>query len=58
MLGNLGTVVTGTWAELDVTGLVVGDGTYSFALISASTNTAYYSTKQGVNPPQLVVTFQ
>jgi PKD repeat protein len=35
-----------------------GDGTYSFAISSASTNSAYYSSRQGANPPQLVVAYE
>jgi PKD repeat protein len=47
----------GTWIEFDVAGIVTGDGTYSLALKDGSTNTAWYSSKEGANPPQLVVTF-
>jgi PKD repeat protein len=47
----------GTWVEFDLTGAVGGDGTYSFALMDGSSNTAWYSSKEGANDPQLVVTF-
>jgi hypothetical protein len=35
---------------------VGGNGTYSFALLDGSSNTAWYSSKEGANDPQLVVT--
>jgi PKD repeat protein len=47
----------GTWVEFDLTGAVGGNGTYSFALMDGSSNTAWYSSKEGANDPQLVVTF-
>jgi PKD repeat protein len=47
----------GTWVEFDLTGTVAGNGTYSFALKDGSDNTAWYSSKEGANDPQLVVTF-
>ncbi|HYO55632.1 DUF7594 domain-containing protein [Archangium sp.] len=37
-VGNLGLVETGTWVEYDVSGLVTGDGIYSFGLVPESTN--------------------
>lgn len=46
----------GTWIEFDLTGAVGGNGTYSFALLDGSSNTAWYSSKEGANDPQLVVT--
>jgi len=49
-------VVAGSWIELDVTALVDGPGTYAFALSSTSTDSAYYSSREGPEPPQLVVT--
>jgi PKD repeat protein len=54
-LAVAGAVETGTWVELDVTPLVRGDGVYSIGLTSGSTNSAYYSSREGVNSPQLVV---
>jgi PKD repeat protein len=50
-----GPVATNTWIELDVGGTVTGDGSYAFALSSASTDSAYYSSREGANPPQLRV---
>lgn len=35
---------------------ITGDGTYNFGLASNSTNSALYSSREGANPPQLVIT--
>lgn len=55
-LADAGAVATGTWVEINVLPAVTGNGIYSFALVSGSTNSAIYSSKEGANPPQLVVT--
>jgi hypothetical protein len=39
-----------------VTSAVTGDGVYSFGLTNGSTDSAFYSSKEGVNPPELVIT--
>jgi PKD repeat protein len=51
-LGALGAVSPG-WVELDVSALVTGNGSYSFALTSGDSNSAYYSSREGTNPPEL-----
>jgi hypothetical protein len=55
-----GAVVAGAWVELDVTGAVTGNGTHSFALRSqsATANTVIYDSREGSNPPELVVVAQ
>ena len=52
----MGAVSVNTWYEVDVTSLVTGDGTYSLRISSTSTNGADYSSKEGSNPPELVLT--
>jgi PKD repeat protein len=47
----------GQWVEFDVTPLVTGPGEYSFTLTGASADAVAYSTRQGTNPPQLVISF-
>jgi hypothetical protein len=42
--------------ELDLSSVVSGNGTYSFVLVSSSTDSAYFSSREGGNPPQLAVT--
>jgi PKD repeat protein len=54
-LASLGAVAVGTWYELDVTSAVTGPGIVSFALAGGTTNTVLYSSREGTNPPQLVV---
>ncbi|HSL33493.1 MAG TPA: DNRLRE domain-containing protein [Candidatus Limnocylindrales bacterium] len=49
------TTPVGTWVEADLGAAITGNGTYSFAIASNSSNSAYYSSRQGTNPPQLVV---
>ena len=55
VLDSLGTVFPDAWVEFDVSALVTADGTYDFALSSTSSNSARYSSREGTNPPQLVV---
>lgn len=54
-LASAGRITTGTWVDLDLTGHVTGDGTYSFALVNTSSDSAIYNSREGANPPQLVV---
>ncbi|MBK9924750.1 MAG: DNRLRE domain-containing protein [Anaerolineales bacterium] len=55
-LDNKGNISVGTWVEYNVTSLVIGDGTFSFVLVADSNDAATFSSRQGSQPPQLVVT--
>jgi len=55
VVAQTGVVTAGAWVEVDVTSLVTGNGTYSFGLSSNSSNSAFYSSKEGANAPQLVI---
>ncbi|MDQ4019977.1 MAG: PKD domain-containing protein, partial [Actinomycetota bacterium] len=55
-VASTGSVALNTWVEVDVTAAVSGNGTYSFALKNASTNSAIYSSREGTQPPELVLT--
>ena len=44
------------WYEVDVSSLVTGDGSYSLKVLSTSGNGADYSSREGTNKPQLVLT--
>lgn len=55
-LGSAGSVATGTWAEFPVTLALTGNATYTFLLTTASSDSAIFSSKEGGNAPQLVVT--
>ncbi len=46
----------GQWVEWDVTVAVSGNGLVSFSLTSTSSNSVYYSSREGANPPELVIT--
>ena len=52
---TLGEVVAGTTAEFDVTAAITGDGVYTFAIQSGSSDVVRYSSKEGQVAPQLVV---
>jgi hypothetical protein len=52
-----GAAPLGTWVDFDLTGAVTANGTYSFVLKDGSSDVARYSSKEGANDPQLVVTF-
>jgi len=53
-----GSVQAGTWVTFDVSGVVTGNGSYSFALVSASGDSAFYSSREGASPPVLVIQAQ
>jgi calcineurin-like phosphoesterase family protein len=54
---NKGSISKNTWVEYNVTALVTGNGTYSFVLAGDSNDNVIFSSREGSNPPQLVVTF-
>jgi PKD repeat protein len=56
-LGTAGSVTAGTWVEIALpAGQFPGNGSYSVAITTSSTNSAIYSSREGTNPPQLVLT--
>jgi len=55
-LATAGATSTGAWVEIDVTPAVTGNGTVELGLSTTSTDSAIYSSREGANPPQLVVT--
>lgn len=56
VLDNKGSISTNTWVEYNVTAFVTGNGTFSFVLAADSNDAATFSSRQGSQPPQLVVT--
>jgi PKD repeat protein len=54
-IGNAGNVAAGGYVDIDLGTAVTGDGTYSFAVQSSSTNSAIYASKESTNKPQLVL---
>lgn len=55
ILYSLGAVTANNWYEVDLTSLITADGVYSLRITSTSSDGADYSSREGVNPPQLVV---
>jgi len=56
LLASLGSVDAGNWAEFDLTAAIGGSGVVNLVLQSTSTNSCLYSSREGSNPPELVVT--
>jgi PKD repeat protein len=54
-LSSAGPASVGQWIEFDVTGGVGGEGSVSFGVANASTDRVDYSSREGTNPPQLLV---
>jgi hypothetical protein len=52
-----GPIAAGTWLTFDVTSAVTGDGPVSFALTSESATAVRLSSREGPNPPQLILSF-
>lgn len=55
-LHTLGAVALNTWVEFNVTTAVTGNGTFVFGLNTPSTDSVIFSSKEGTNPPQLILT--
>ncbi|GIW03951.1 MAG: hypothetical protein KatS3mg059_0571 [Thermomicrobiales bacterium] len=55
---DLGPVSANTWIEFDVTSLVPGDGTYTFALLPTSNDGIEMWSRTGTIPPQLVIRYR
>ncbi len=56
LITSTGTVATGEWAEFDLTSAITGAGVVNFVIQTSSSNSCYYSSREGANPPELVVT--
>jgi PKD repeat protein len=57
LLGSGASAPLGAWVEFDLGAAITGDGIYSFVLKDGSNDAVWYSSKEGANPPQLVVAF-
>lgn len=53
---SVGAVANGQWIEIDVTAQVTGNGTFTFAATSPSTDTVTFASRETANAPQLVIT--
>jgi hypothetical protein len=54
-LDALGEVNVGDVVELDVTAAISGNGVYNLAIDSNNTNGANYASREGANPPLLII---
>jgi hypothetical protein len=54
-VGDAIRVANGAWLEYDVTGVLSGDGTYTFALGSVSTDATTFASRETATVPELVV---
>ncbi|HEV2907182.1 MAG TPA: right-handed parallel beta-helix repeat-containing protein [Actinomycetota bacterium] len=50
-----GPVLAGTWSSVDVSSIVPTDGPVSLALTSESATATRFSSREGSNPPQLII---
>lgn len=55
LVGETAGFGAGTWVDIDVTPLIQGNGLVSFALTAKSATAISYSSREGSNPPQLIV---
>lgn len=53
---NKGAISLSTWVEYNVTALVAGDGTYSFALVADGSDGVTFASREGTPQPEIVVT--
>jgi hypothetical protein len=54
-LSTMGAISAGQTVELNVTAAITGDGTYSFAIHTTSSNASLHYSKEGATPPELVI---
>jgi PKD repeat protein len=57
-VATVGVGAVGTWVDVDLSGVVTGEGTYRLALTTQASNTGYYGSRESAQPPQLVLTLQ
>ena len=56
VLGSLGPVQPDSWYEVNATDAVTGDGSVTFRISPGSSKRAFYDSREGDNPPELVIT--
>ncbi|HEY8199310.1 MAG TPA: DNRLRE domain-containing protein, partial [Candidatus Limnocylindrales bacterium] len=58
-VATIGATTVNTWKELDLTGVVTGNGSYDLAISGGNSNTTDFASREATsaNRPQLVVTF-
>jgi acid phosphatase type 7 len=56
-LESSGRIAAGTWTSVDVTAAVTGNGTINLGLSTTNATAISLSSREGANPPQLVIAF-
>jgi PKD repeat protein len=54
-LASAGTIANNAWVDFDVTPAVTGNGEVTFAITTTSSNSVYFTSREGPNKPQLVL---
>jgi hypothetical protein len=57
LVGSAVNFTANTWTSVNASSVVKSPGTYSFEMNGTSANLKQYSSKEGANPPQLVVSY-
>ena len=57
VIDNKGAIDKNTWVEYNVAPAVAGNGTFNFVLVGDSSDEIRFSSREGSNPPQLIITF-
>jgi hypothetical protein len=55
LINSSGTFESDTWVGVDVTSQIVDEGLVSLALLTTSTTNISYSSREGPNPPELII---
>ena len=55
--GTSGAITSNTWTTVDVSSVINGNGLLSMAMIGINSTAIAFSSREGANPPQLVVTY-
>ena len=54
--GSSGKITAATWTSADVTAAITGNGTYTIGVATTNATAVSLSSREGANPPQLVIT--
>ena len=54
-LGSAANIIAGTWATVDITPYITGNGTYSIALTTPGSTAISLSSRESSNDPQLII---
>ena len=55
VINGSGAVAAGSYIEIDVTAYVTGNGTLSLALVADENGRNIFNSREGANPPELVI---